>query len=192
MTLVEVLVQGSISKNKKTGKWDFIFDGGTDPLTGKRKQIKRRGFESKRHAMDEMTKIKAEILENQFLDLTQMSYARYMEEWLKERKNRLQESTFETHSIFYRNVLKPRLGHLKIQQIAPIQIQKFVNDLVNDTSYSEHTVHLIYRIICASLKKAKVLKLIKDNPSNGITLPKIRRKEINVWSLEQVNFFISI
>lgn len=184
-------MNGSITKNKKTGKWDFIFDGGTDPLTGKRKQIKRRGFESKRHAMDEMTKIKAERLENEFLDLTKMTYSRYMEDWFEERKNRLQKTTYEIHSIYYRNVIKPRLGHLKVQQIAPIQIQKFINDLVNDTNYSEHTIHLIFRIVSASLKKAKVLKLIKDNPADGIALPKIKRKEIRVWSLEQVNFFIS-
>ncbi|WP_436969170.1 hypothetical protein [Bacillus sp. GL1(2024)] len=44
------------------------------------------------------------------------------------------------------------MGHLKLQQIAPIQIQKLVNYLVNDTSYSEHTVHLIFRIVRASLK----------------------------------------
>jgi integrase len=182
---------GSITKNKKTGKFDFVFSAGKDPLTGKWKQIKRRGFETKKQAMEEMTKLKAEILENEFLDLTHMSYDRYMEEWFQERKSRLQESTFEIHSIFYRNVIKPKLGHLRLQQIAPIQIQKFVNDLVNDTSYSEHTIHLIFRIVSASLKKAKVLKLIKDNPSTGITLPKIRQKEIHVWSLEQVNFFIS-
>ncbi|TVX83698.1 site-specific integrase [Peribacillus simplex] len=184
-------MNGSINKNKKTGKWDFIFDGGTDPFTGKRKQIKRRGFESKRHAVDVMTKLKAERLENEFLDLTKMTYSRYMEDWFEERKNRLQKTTFEIHSIYYRNVIKPRLGHLKVQQIAPIQIQKFINDLVNDTNYSEHTIHLIFRIVSASLKKAKVLKLIKDNPAVGIALPKIKRKEIRVWSLEQVNFFIS-
>ena len=109
------------------------------------------------------------------------------EEWFQERKSRLQKSTFEIHSIFYRNVIKPRIGHLKLQQIAPIQIQKFVNDLVNDTNYAEHTIHLIFRIISASLKKAKVLKLIKDNPADGIALPKIQKKEIRVWSLEQVN-----
>lgn len=183
-------MNGSINKNKKTGKWDFIFDGGTDPLTGRRKQIKRRGFESKRHAVDAMTKLKAERLENEFLDLTKMTYSRYMEDWFKERKNRLQKTTFEIHSIYYRNAIKPRLGHLKVQQIAPIQIQKFINDLVNDTNYSEHTIHLIFRIVSASLKKAKVLKLIKDNPADGISLPKIKSKEISVWSLEQVNFFI--
>lgn len=182
---------GSITKNKLTGKWDFVFNAGINPLTEKRKQIKRRGFESKRHAMDAMTKLKAEILENEFLDLTKMTYARYMEEWFDERKNRLQKTTFEIHSIYYRNIIKPRLGHLKLQQIAPIQIQKFINDLVNDTNYSEHTIHLIFRIVSASFKKAKVLKLIKDNSADGIALPKIKKKEISVWSLEQVNFFIS-
>ncbi|WP_142238208.1 hypothetical protein [Bacillus cereus] len=59
---------------------------------------------------------------------------------------------FEIHSIFYRNVINPRIGHLKLQQIASIQIQKLVNYLVNDTSYSEHTVRLIFRIVRASLK----------------------------------------
>ncbi|KKB35079.1 site-specific integrase [Bacillus thermotolerans] len=184
-------MKGSINKDNKTGKYQFIFDAGPHPLTGKRRQIKRRGFESKRQAMDAMTKLKAEILENELVDLTQISYEKYMVEWLQERKNHLQDSTFEIHSLFYRNVIKPRLGHLKLQHIAPIQIQKFVNDLVNDTSYSEHTIHLIFRIVSASLKKAKILKLIKDNPATGITLPKVKRKEIRVWSLDQVNFFVN-
>ncbi|PEZ01345.1 site-specific integrase [Bacillus sp. AFS018417] len=182
---------GSITKNKQTGKWDFVFNGGIDPLTGKRKQIRRRGFETKRHAMDEMTKVKAEILENEFFDLTQMTYDKYMEEWFQERQNHLQNTTFEIHLIYYRNVIKPKLGHLKVQQIMPIQIQKFINELVGGTGYSEHTVHLVFRIVSASLKKAKVMKIIKDNPAEGITLPKIKRKEMSVWSLEQVNYFIN-
>ncbi|MED4005005.1 site-specific integrase [Priestia aryabhattai] len=184
-------MNGSITQNKKTGKWDFVFNSGIDPLTGKRKQIRRRGFESKRLAIDEMTKLKAEILEDESLNLTKMTYDRFMEEWFQERKNSLQKTTYEIHSIYYRNIIKPRLGHLKVQQIAPLQIQKFINELVNDTNYSEHTIHLIFRIVSASLKKAKVLKLIKDNPTNGITLPKIKKREMRIWSLEQVNHFIS-
>ena len=184
-------MKGSITKNKQTGKWDFIFDAGTDPLTGKRKQIRRRGFESKRQAMDTMTKLKAEVLENSFIDVTAMTYEKYLEEWFEERRNHLQKTTFDIHFIYYQNVIKPMLGHFKIQQITPLHIQKFVNNLVSEAKYSEHTVHLIYRIVSASLKKAKVMKIIKDNPASGITLPKIKRKEMNIWSLEQVNHFIS-
>ncbi|MEW4275530.1 site-specific integrase [Priestia megaterium] len=184
-------MKGSISKNNKTGNWDFVFNVGIDPLTGKRKQIRRRGFETKRHAMDAMTKMKAEILSNDFLDLTTMTYSTYMNEWFEGRQNHLQKTTFEIHSIYYQNVIKPKLGHFKIQQMTPLHIQKFINELVNQNSYSEHTIHLIYRIISASLKKAKIIKLLKDNPASGITLPKIRKKEMNVWSLEQVNHFIN-
>lgn len=184
-------MKGSITKNKQTGKWDFIFNAGADPLTGKRKQIRRRGFESKRQAMDTMTKLKAEVLENSFIDVTAMTYEKYLEEWFEERRNHLQKTTFDIHFIYYQNVIKPMLGHFKIQQITPLHIQKFVNNLVSEAKYSEHTVHLIYRIVSASLKKAKVMKIIKDNPASGITLPKIKRKEMNIWSLEQVNHFIS-
>ncbi|MFE0620050.1 tyrosine-type recombinase/integrase [Priestia aryabhattai] len=187
---------GSITKNKQTGKWDFVFNAGINYLTGKRKQIKRRGFETKRHAMDAMIKLKAEILTNDFLDLTTMTYAKYMDEWLEERKSHLrkshlQKTTFEIHSIYYNNVIKPKLGHFKVQQMTPLHIQKFINELVSQNTYSEHTVHLIYRIVSASLKKARIMKLVKDNPASGITLPRIRKKEMNVWSVEQVNHFIS-
>ncbi|PDZ28260.1 site-specific integrase [Bacillus toyonensis] len=184
-------MKGSITKNKQTGKWDFIFNAGADPLTGKRKQIRRRGFESKRQAMDAMTKLKAEVLENSFIDVTAMTYEKYLEEWFEERRNHLQKTTFDIHFIYYQNVIKPMLGHFKIQQITPLHIQKFVNNLVSEANYSEHTVHLIYRIVSASLKKAKVMKIIKDNPASGISLPKIKRKEMNIWSLEQLNHFIS-
>ena len=84
-------MKGSITKNKQTGKWDFIFNAGADPLTGKRKQIRRRGFESKRQAMDTMTKLKAEVLENSFIDVTAMTYEKYLEEWFEERRNHLQK-----------------------------------------------------------------------------------------------------
>lgn len=183
---------GSITKNKKTGKWDFIFNSRINPMTGKRKQIRRRGFESKRQAIEAMTKLKAEILQDEYLELSMMTYERYMEEWLQERKNILQESTFEIHSMYYRIVIKPRLGQLKLQQISPIHIQKFVNELVSGKHYSEHTIHLIFRIVSASLKKAKILKLIKDNPTIEITLPKIKKRDMSIWTLEQVNSFIDI
>ncbi|WP_416826099.1 Arm DNA-binding domain-containing protein [Ectobacillus polymachus] len=52
-------MKGSIKENKKTGKFDFVFDLGKDPLTGKRKQIKRRGFGSRREANNAMVQLKA-------------------------------------------------------------------------------------------------------------------------------------
>ncbi|MDM5187851.1 site-specific integrase [Bacillus sp. DX4.1] len=183
-------MKGSVILDKIRGTWYFSFDRGKDPFTGKRRQIKRRGFATKRDAQEAMIKLQAEILNDEFTDLSQMNYATYLEEWMKERSFHLQESTYEIHKRFLKNVIKPRLGHFKLQQIQPIHMQTFVNDLVTTTDYSPHTIHLVFRIISASLKKAKVLKLIKDNPTVGITLPKIRKTEMNIWTLEQVNHFL--
>ena len=45
-----------------------------------------------------------------------------------------------------------------------------------------HTIHLVFRIVSSSLKKAKTMKLIKDNPSIGTTLPKRQRKNEHMGS----------
>lgn len=64
-------------------------------MTGKRKQIRRRGFTSKREAHEEMTLLKAEYLKDDFLKLSHMSYEAFMEQWFKERQNQLQNLPFE-------------------------------------------------------------------------------------------------
>lgn len=54
--------------NKKVGKsWTFRIEAGTDPKTGKRKQVYRSGFKTRREAHEEMIKIQKEITEGHFI-----------------------------------------------------------------------------------------------------------------------------
>ncbi|PKF90519.1 site-specific integrase [Bacillus sp. BA3] len=184
-------MKGSVKKNLNTKKWDLVFDAGNDPLSGKRRQIKRRGFLTRQEALDAMTLLKSEFLQDEFTDLSNLSLELFMEEWFIERKIHLQASTYETHHIYFRTVIKPRLGHFKLQKISPMIVQNFINELVQAGHYSEYTIHLIFRILSSAMKKATAIKLIRDNPTIGITLPKINRKEINVWSGEKINHFIA-
>lgn len=47
---------------KKVSKvWAFRVDAGIDERTGKRKQIYRSGFKSKREALEEMNKLKKKL-----------------------------------------------------------------------------------------------------------------------------------
>ncbi|PFU90807.1 site-specific integrase [Bacillus anthracis] len=182
---------GTVRKNRHTGKWDFVFNIAKDSITGGRRQIRRRGFRTKREAYDTLLKLKAEMLTGEHTGLSKLSYAAYVDEWMKERTFHLQETTYEIQKMYLENVIKPRIGHFQLRQIEPIHMQKLVNDLVIDVGYAPATVHIIFRIVSASLRKAKILRLIRDNPTIGITLPKMRKKpEINVWTLEQVNYFI--
>lgn len=184
-------MNGSIKQNKKTGHWDFVFNIAKDPMTGKRKQIRRRGFKTKQEANKEMTKLKAEVLTNDYLEPTYMTYKKFMDEYFQERKNKLQKSTYISHFALYQKTIKPRLGHFKLQEMTTMHLQRFVNDLVAESHYAEDTIVLIFRIISASSKKAFLIRLIKINPTIGVTLPKVTRKEMQVWTLEQVNKFVA-
>ncbi|PQQ45498.1 integrase [Bacillus thuringiensis] len=50
-------MNGSVKKDKKTGKYLYIVDIVIDPLTGKRKQKKKRGFITKKEAENALEKI---------------------------------------------------------------------------------------------------------------------------------------
>lgn len=120
-------MNGTISKDKETGKWTFVFNIAKDPFTGKRRQVRKRGFSSKQDAEDAMIKLKAELLSEENINLSKITYAKFLEEWFEERKLELEEWTYNIHYTYYKNVIKPRLGHLKLQQIEPVYIQKFIN-----------------------------------------------------------------
>ncbi|WP_342045149.1 site-specific integrase [Bacillus sp. OTU530] len=183
-------MKGSIKQNKQTGRFDFIIDAGKDPLTGKRKQIRRRGFVSRREAAEEMARIKVELSNDDFLKLSHMTYETFMEQWFKERKNQLNKSTYRANYTHYKNIIKPYLGHFKMQDLTTMHLQHYITQLIDEGHYSEGTINLVFSFIRTSLKRAKVLKLIKNNPATDVVLPRIPKKEMGVWSLDQVNYFL--
>nr|WP_257208574.1 Arm DNA-binding domain-containing protein [Bacillus toyonensis] len=95
----------------------FSFDRKKDPFTGKRRQVKRRGFTSKQEAYEAMVKLQAEMLDEEFTDLSTMKYGIYVDEWMKESSFYLQKFTFEIHKKYLENVIKPRIGHFRLKQI---------------------------------------------------------------------------
>lgn len=60
-------VNGSVKKDNKTGKYYYIVDIGTDQLTGKRKQKKRRGFNSKKEAEVALSQLTIDIREDTYM-----------------------------------------------------------------------------------------------------------------------------
>lgn len=72
-----------------------------------------------------------------------------------------------------------------------MHIQNTINEIVADNHYALRTIRLIFQIMNGSLKRAKTMKLIKDNPAEGTRLPKIMKRELNIRTTGQVNEFIN-
>jgi integrase len=184
-------VKGSIKKDNKTGKYYFVVDLVKD-TTGKRIQKKKRGFDCKQDAELGLAKLISEFdIDQEILQDSEITLSRYLENWFVERENLIERTTLNNQFAFYRYYILPSLGKNKLSHLSPITLQNFANDLLKSRKLASGTIHKIFDVLKVSLNKAVKMKLIKENPCQFVDLPKIRRKEMQVWNLQQVNKFLN-
>ncbi|PGS99432.1 Arm DNA-binding domain-containing protein, partial [Bacillus cereus] len=80
-------MKGSVKKDKKTGKYFYTVDIGIDPLTGKRKQKKKRGFITKKEAENALTKLLSEVHTGAYVEPSKLLYGEYLESWFNTKKH---------------------------------------------------------------------------------------------------------
>ncbi|RMA90237.1 site-specific integrase [Priestia megaterium] len=184
-------MQGSIKKDKTTGKYYFIVDIGRDELTGKRRQKKKRGFTTKKEAEKALAVVLNELNLGTFIEPQLIDLDSFIKEWFVERQTQLAKSTLKNHKCLYRNHLKPKLGHYKLQDLNPIVLQKFTNSLVADSSLSHNSIRKLLFLMNQLMKKAHGLKLISENPLIHVNIPREVKSEMSIWDLRQVNYYIA-
>jgi len=168
-------VKGSVKKNPQTGKWDIGVDVGNYQFSVKRKQKKKRGFNTKQEAGKALTKILNELNEGTFFEPVKMSVNQYMETWFKERKLSVERTTYQNHVSFFKIYISPHIGLLKMYEITPFTLQQFSNNLVEKTNLASSTIHKIFDVLKVSFARAVKLKIIKENPVVLVDLPKVKK-----------------
>lgn len=182
-------MKGSVKKDKKTGKYFYIVDIGRDSLTGKRKQKRKKGFNSKKEAENALTALLNELNEG-YLTPSKITLDEYMKTWFKEREVVVQKSTQRTNLSFYRHYISPSVGKFRLHELTPIVLQNFANSLINNNNLSVGSIYKIFDILKVAMNRAVKLRVVKENYTSYVELPKKQKKEMNVWDNEQVNFFI--
>jgi len=183
-------VKGSVKKDKNTGKYYYVIDIGIDPLTGKRKQKKKRGFSSKKDAEIALSQLTIDIRHDNYIEPDKITLGEFIHQWLKEVKLSVATSTYESYISFFKCHINPRMGHYQIQKIISMTIQKFVYDLVEETDLSPNSVRKVMDMLNVVFKKAVNLKLTKENPTMFVTLPKKVNAEMTVWDTNEINHFL--
>lgn len=107
-------------------------------------------------------------------------------------------STLDGEESKIRNHIIPYLGEYKMKNITPVLVQQLVNHLSivdskrhdssgNVVKLSPTTIKNVYNILCAMFTKAVDLKIVKETPCSGITLPKRQKYKPNVYSVDEMN-----
>lgn len=183
-----------LNTRKRGSKWQYQFEVAS--INGKRKQISKSGFKTKKEALEAGNKALSEYNNCGLLFTpSEISFADYLDYWMKEYvKLNLKASTFENYEKKIRLYLKPELGIYKLKSLTPSILQKFINEKFNE-GFSRNTLLVLKGILSGSINYAiEPLGFIKVNPMNAVKLPrtnaipknKTRKKEKKIITSEQM------
>ncbi|MDY6089787.1 MAG: tyrosine-type recombinase/integrase [Bdellovibrionota bacterium] len=142
-------------------------------------------YGGKKEAILRENEIKSQLKNNSFVNKSKITMKELLEEWLKYSKDIWSPKTYISN-VHWCEVISKSIGHIRLQDINVKILEDFYKNLRENTTYSDKTLQHFYTIITTSLKKAILWGYIKNNPNSYIEKPKVRKKEIQCYSPEEV------
>ncbi|MDO4764717.1 MAG: site-specific integrase [Eubacteriales bacterium] len=175
----------SIYKDDKTGKWYCIFRY-TD-WTGKRKQVKKAGFEFKREAA---------AYERDFLERQSKSpdilFKNLFEVYIEDCSHRLKITTLERKKNMARLRILPYFGELPINQIAASDVRKWQNELIGSGEYSQTYLKALHNELSAIFNYAMKYYGLHTNPARVCgSMGKKDAGKMEFWTKAEFDLFIA-
>ena len=176
-------------RQRADGRWEGRYTVGYDPETGK--QIMRSVYaKTKREVREKLNKTLTDIQEGTYIEPTSITVGEWLDTWLKEYKINLRPETKASYEMRIRIQMKPDLGKIRLNKLTTHQIQHLYNKLINERGLSPKTVKNVHGALHAALEQAKINGYLRINPSEGTTLPKIEKEELQVMDSQDVGAFL--
>jgi integrase len=178
------------AKNKKGYTYAVTIELGKDPLTGKRKQTTKRGFETKKEAEKYANEIENQVNKGTYIVDSKMPLSEYLYQWLDlSAKRKVRDTTFSNYKRSIDKRIIPVLGNINLGDLKVAHCEKFIKNLIEE-GLSERYIEYIYAVLYGALEKAVDWELILRNPLRKVDIPRGRRRKYVTWSKEELNKFL--
>lgn len=173
---------------KEGSSWYFVAELGTDPITGKRRRKKQRGFKTKRDAEKALALLEADVYKGTYFEPSSIQLKEHVSDWFRSKKNSISIQTAITYEAYLKNRVIPYIGHVQLAHLTPALLQNYVNDL-KDEGLASSSIKKIYSIVKSALDFAVNMDLLPSNPITKLQLPKDSKKEMAVWEVPEIQAF---
>jgi integrase len=175
------------------GSYFYRFSAGTDPKTGKRRQIGKDGFDTRKAALDAEAKERAKVAAGTYTKPSNMILADYAVEWLQRRQatgRGLKATTAANYERYVRaDIVPSMLGAMKLSEIRRHDINRFAADLTQ-AGRGATTVRRILTRLGTIFASAVKDELIGANPVVGADRPVLPDAPVRVWEPASVREFL--
>lgn len=148
-------------------------------------------FGGKKEAVLHENELKLSIKNNTYINKNKITMQELLEEWLECSKKIWSPKTYISNKHWVNNI-NQKIGHIHIKDINVKILEEFYNDLRTNTNYADKTIQHHYTIISTALNKAVIWGYLLNNPNIRIEKPKIRKKEIECYSPEEVEKLVEV
>ena len=160
-------------RTRKRGKtFSYIFEAGK--LNGKRKVVEKGGFPNRSAAYKAGLLAYADFLHGNIGIVSEsVTLKDFMTQWLDNVvAANVKPSSMQTYLSHFKNHIAPYLGEVKVQELTPIMLDKWLRKLLQK-GLAKNTLSVIYALIHTALNYAVYpAQLISSNPIAAIKVPK--------------------
>src|SRR5712692_2264136 len=115
-----------------------------------------------------------------------LAVGEYLEQWLAHVRGRVRATTYEGYEALVRLHGTPRLGHIPLDRLRPLHIQRAYAELLQDPAagargrLSAKTVANLHRVLRQAFGQAVRWQLISSNPAAAAEPPRARPPQLAV------------
>ena len=150
-------------------RYQFQIYLGTDPLTGKKKTTRRRGFKTKKEAQIVLSRLELDVYNHGLPTKNDNSvFSDIYQLWFTQYQHTVKESTWATTKRMFRLHILPVFGEYRIAQITIKDCQKAINQWFNEGLAKYHT---LMNYVAKVLDYAINIDLISENPAKRVIVP---------------------
>lgn len=182
-------MRGSIVKRGRDS-WSVVVDLGM--VNGRRKQKWFTVKGTRKDAEAERIRQLSSLQDGTFVDNTKMTVPEYLDYWLENHaKSAVSKKTFERFSEMIHNHLAPAFP-MPLQKLRPVDVQTFFTKAEKSGrkdgkgGVSRQTIKHFYRLLKSSFKQAVRLQILKVNPLDAVTPPRVEKTEHRVLDVDGV------
>jgi hypothetical protein len=187
----------AVPKKDAAGRWWFVVDGGMGP-DGERRQVRRKGFPTKKEAQAELDKVRGQARSRSYVAPTTLTVKAYLDGWLAALPTRLRASTVDG----YRRCLLPvadALGGRKLVSLTPEDLDKLYAELLvsgrrqREGGLSPRTVRYVHTVLRKALADAVKKGTLARNVADAADPPRARdtkAPEMAWWTPVELRSFL--
>lgn len=188
--------RGSMKK-EANGTWSFVVDV---PGGGKRRQIRRRGFATRREAQSTLNEVLADLQRSTFVERASVTVREYLTDWmdgLASTGRGVAAVSSYKHNL--RLHVLPNIGDARLQDLSAIDLDRLYKKLLTEGrrngkgGLSNRSVRYVHTILAASLSDAVNKGLLARNPASAASPPSeksARPPEMAWWRPSELRAFL--